>query len=143
MNTDKIKFTHYKTKLCVSEKTRQIILLTPPSANKCMMIWSIWYMIIIYNIHRLCDRLWTYKTRGTLPSFLLFHFMSKGRVKKKKIREFSLRGGGPSDFGSVSLFFLSFLNMVWIIQKCKEIFFSPFGRVGGRVGTPTFGGRYP
>ena len=42
--------------------------------------------------------------------------------------EFSIRGGGFLPIlGPFPYFFILFLNMVWIIQKCKEIFFLPLG----------------
>ena len=41
--------------------------------------------------------------------------------KKKKIREFSLKGGGPSDFGSFSLIFFSPFGS-WQILASRQLF---------------------
>ena len=55
--------------------------------------------------------------------------------------------GGPSDFGSFSQIFLflffSFKHGLNHPEMQRIFFSTPFGRVDGRVGTPTFGGRYP
>ena len=53
---------------------------------------------------------------------LTFTLREGFKKKKKKLGILPKGGGVPSDFGSVSQLFYLFLNMVWIIQKCKEIF---------------------
>ena len=49
----------------------------------------------------------------------------EGLKKEKKVGNFPKGRGGPSDLDSVSQILFIFLNMVWIIQKCKEHFFQP------------------
>ena len=67
-----------------------------------------------------CDTLhqWSDKVKDGSP---------KGRVQKKKKKwEFSHWGGGGLPISApFPTFFYFFLNMVWIIQKCKEIFVHP------------------
>ena len=74
--------------------------------------------------------------------------LREGIIKKKKknLGIFPKGEGGPSDFGFFSLIF-SFYFFIFKHglnhPEMQRNFFSPFGRVVGRVGTPTFGGRYP
>ena len=53
--------------------------------------------------------------------------LPKGRVQKKKLGIFPGGGGGLLIWTPFPNFFNLFLNMVWIIQKCKEILLTPWG----------------
>ena len=58
-----------------------------------------------------------------LPLFFI-QGLREGFKKKKKSLEISHWGGGFLKLSKTfPNFFYLFLNMVWIIQKCKEIFF--------------------
>ena len=76
-----------------------------------------WYFLSIKNLNELYQN-----------DDIKMHCYLREEFIKKKIREFSLRGGeGLPIWALFPNFLFLFLNMVWIIQKCKEIFVSLLG----------------
>ena len=68
--------------------------------------------------------------------------MDKGRVKKKS-GNFPTEGGGPSDFGSFSHFFLFIFKHGLNHPEMQKNFVHPLVTPLLQVGAPKFGGRYP